>query len=80
MPPARRLPNPTPLVFASAEPEKRLSMRIGPIGLIYIVIGIIVAAVENYFDNVGSAARIGEALLAVLLWPLVLLGVDINLQ
>jgi hypothetical protein len=55
-------------------------MRIGPIGLIYLVIGIIVAAVENYFDNVGSAARIGEALLAVLLWPLVLLGVDINLQ
>jgi len=55
-------------------------MRIGPIGLIYIVVGIIVAAIENYFDNVGSAVRIGEALLAVLLWPLILFGVDINLE
>ena len=53
-------------------------MRIGPLGLVYLVIGIIVAALNDYFDNVGSARRIGEALLAVLLWPLVLFGVDIN--
>jgi hypothetical protein len=55
-------------------------VRIGPIGLLYIVIGIVVAAINNYFDNVGSARRVGEALLAVLLWPLVLLGLDINLR
>ena len=55
-------------------------MRVGPLGLIYLVIGIVVAATNNYFDNVGTARRLGEALLAVLLWPLVLLGVDINLR
>ena len=55
-------------------------MRIGPLGLVYLVIGIIVAAMNDYFDSVGSARRIGEALLAVLLWPLVLLGIDINLR
>jgi hypothetical protein len=39
-----------------------------------------VAATNNYFDNVGTARRLGEALLAVLLWPLVLIGVDIDLR
>jgi hypothetical protein len=55
-------------------------VRIGPIGLIYLVIGIVVAATEGYFDNVGTVLRIIEALVAVVLWPLVLLGIDINLQ
>lgn len=60
--------------------ERVPRVRIGPLGLVYLVIGIIVAALNDYFDNVGSARRIGEALLAVLLWPLVLFGVDINLR
>ncbi len=55
-------------------------MRIGPLGLLYLVIGVIVAAINDYFDNVGSVIRILEAFLAVLLWPLVLVGVDINLR
>ncbi len=55
-------------------------MRIGPLALIYLVIGVIVAAMNNYFDNVGTVIRIIEAFLAVLLWPLVLLGIDINLR
>ena len=55
-------------------------MRVGPVGLIYLVIGIVIAATNNYFDNVGTVRRLGEALLAVLLWPLVLFGVDINLR
>ena len=55
-------------------------VRIGPIGLIYLVIGIVVAATEDYFENLGTVLRILEALIAVVLWPLVLLGVDINLQ
>ena len=55
-------------------------MRIGTLGVVYIVIGIIVAAINNYFDNVGTVLRIVEALLAVVLWPLVLVGIDINLR
>ena len=55
-------------------------MRIGSLGLIYLVIGIVVAATNDYFDRVGSVLRIIEALLAVVLWPLVLLGIDINLR
>ena len=55
-------------------------MRIGTLGIVYLVIGIIVAAINNYFDNVGTVLRIVEALVAVVLWPLVLLGIDINLR
>ena len=46
--------------------------------LIWLVAGLIVAFVQDYFDNLGTIARIITAILAVLLWPLVLLGFDIN--
>ena len=55
-------------------------MRVGPLGLIYLVVGIVVAAVNDYFENLRTALRILEALIAVVLWPLVLLGIDINLR
>jgi hypothetical protein len=56
-------------------------MRINSLlGLIYLIVGIIVAATHDYFDNVGSVKRILSALLAVILWPLVLLGVDLHIR
>jgi len=51
------------------------------IGLIvYVVIGVAVAAARDYLSDVGSIGDIVNLLLAVLLWPLVLLGVDFNLD
>jgi hypothetical protein len=50
------------------------------LGGIYVIVGVIVAAVEDYFENVGSWKGVLEALIAVLIWPLVLLGVDINIR
>jgi hypothetical protein len=47
---------------------------------IYIAIGIAVAASKNYFDNLGTWRLILSALLAVLLWPLVLLGIDLHIR
>ncbi len=56
-------------------------MRLGSIlGLIYIVIGVFVAAERDYFENVERLKRIVSAVLAVLLWPLVLLGVDVRIR
>src|ERR671918_2304589 len=52
--------------------------RIGMI--VYLVIGVVVAAVRDYLGDVGSIGDIVNLLLAVLLWPLVLLGVDFNLD
>ena len=51
--------------------------------LLYLVIGVLVAAGiignDDYFAGANSAEEIAEAVLAVLLWPLVLLGVEMNL-
>ena len=50
----------------------------GLIGIVYLVIGLLVAGARGYFgiDGVGDLL---SAVLAVLLWPLVLLGVDIKI-
>jgi hypothetical protein len=45
----------------------------------YFVAGVAIAADRQYFDKVGNLERIVEAALAVLLWPLVLLGVDMRI-
>jgi hypothetical protein len=50
------------------------------LGGIYLIIGVIVAAIEDYFDRLGTLERVGEAVVAVLIWPLVLFGVDVNLE
>ena len=47
---------------------------------IYVAIGIAVAASKDYFDNLETWRRILSALLAVILWPLVLLGVDLHIR
>jgi hypothetical protein len=50
----------------------------GVILLIYVVVGVIVAAMNDYFQGLGNITEILEAIVAVLAWPLILLGVDIN--
>jgi hypothetical protein len=50
----------------------------GVILLLYIVVGVIVAATNDYFQGLGNITNILEAIVAVLAWPLILLGVDIN--
>ena len=47
---------------------------------IYVVLGIVVAAANNYFDHLTTFGRLISALLAVLLWPLLLLGLDIRIR
>ena len=55
-------------------------MRINVVALIYLVIGVLVAIARDYFENLETVTRIISALLAVLLWPLVLLGVDLHIK
>lgn len=46
--------------------------------LVYIVIGVVVAYAENYLENVDRTKRLLSAILAVALWPLVLIGFDVK--
>jgi hypothetical protein len=52
--------------------------RFGIIGLIYIIIGLVVAW-EKHYITVHLLKLVLSAILAVLLWWLVLLGVNLHL-
>lgn len=47
--------------------------------LLYLVIGVIVAYSDNYFENVDRTKRLLSAILAVVLWPLILIGFDVKI-
>jgi hypothetical protein len=56
-------------------------MRVNSLlGLVYLIIGVLIAATHDYFKNVDTAKRVLSAVLAVLLWPLVLLGVNLHIH
>ena len=46
---------------------------------IYIVVGVIVAAAKGYFGDINNISEILELIVAILIWPAVLFGVDINI-
>lgn len=73
--PTARPHGPTPKEFQVAARYRR---GISLIGLIYILIGIYVAWVYDYITP-ALLKDIAEALLAVFLWFLILLGVDLRL-
>jgi predicted branched-subunit amino acid permease len=50
------------------------------IWVLYLVIGVIVAAKHHYFDHLGSLDAIVSMIFEVLLWPLVILGIDISVH
>ncbi|HXP20359.1 MAG TPA: hypothetical protein VN840_12010 [Streptosporangiaceae bacterium] len=57
--------------------NKKFSISL--IGLIYIVVGIIVA-VDKHYITLSLLKVLGSAILAVLLWWLVLLGINLHLH
>jgi hypothetical protein len=50
------------------------------VGVIYLVVGVLVAASYNYLDHLGTLRGIISAILAIILWPVVLLGVDLDIR
>ena len=50
------------------------------LGLIYVAIGVFVAASKDYLENLDTIKRVLSAALAILLWPLLLLGIDLHIR
>jgi hypothetical protein len=50
------------------------------LGLIYVAIGVFIAYSKDYLENLDTVKRVISALLAILLWPLLLLGVDLHIK
>ncbi len=48
--------------------------------VVWLVVGAVVAGSHHYFDNLNSLGTILTAVLAVLLWPLILVGVKLHIS
>jgi hypothetical protein len=60
-------------------------VRVGKIlstllSLAYLVIGLIVANSHHYFVHMSGFKPIASAVLAVLLWPLLLFGIGLHIK
>ena len=52
-------------------------MRIGLFGLIYLLVGVVVALTSGY-NSVAGVSEVISLVAAVVLWPAVLFGVDLH--
>jgi hypothetical protein len=50
------------------------------LGLVYIIVGVAIAASYDYFERLETLRQIVSAVLAIVLWPLVLLGIDLHIR
>jgi hypothetical protein len=57
-------------------------MRRGPslLALVYVGVGVAIAATHEYFENVNGWRGVLSAIFAIFLWPLVLLGIDLHIK
>ena len=59
--------------------ERMYARGISALTLLWVIIGAFVAGTHNYFTDVDRFRTVLAALLAMFLWPLVLLGVNLHL-
>ncbi len=52
-------------------------MRIGLFGLIYLLVGVVVALTNGY-NSVAGVSEVISLVAAIVLWPAVLFGVDLH--
>jgi hypothetical protein len=55
-------------------------MRSKIVTLVYLVVGVLVAASHHYFAHASTLKPLLSALLAVVLWPLLLLGISLHIK
>ena len=60
------------------------SAKGGPVSriimIVYLVVGVIVASAQGYLSNISGVGDALNLLLAVVLWPLLLIGVDFKIK
>ena len=47
--------------------------------IVWLIVGVVVAQTHHYLNHLGNIKAILSLVLAIILWPLVLLGVDLHL-
>jgi hypothetical protein len=52
----------------------------GFLWVIYLVAGGIVSAIHHYWQQLNGIKQVASAILALLLWPLLLLGINLHIH
>lgn len=55
-------------------------MRISFGGIVWLVVGVVLAANHHYLKHLHAIKPIVSAVLAVVLWPLLLLGINLHVR
>jgi hypothetical protein len=55
-------------------------VRSGVGGVVYLVVGVILASSHHYFAHASTLKPILSALLAIALWPPLLLGISLHIK
>ncbi len=63
-----------------ATPAARSRPGFSLLFVVYIAVGAAVAATHHYWSNLHNLKQIISALLATILWPLILLGVNLHIH
>ena len=66
------------MAYAPARTRSRPGFSL--LAVVYLVIGGIISATHHFWTNVDTAKQIISGMLAVIFWPLVLLGVSLHIH
>lgn len=55
-------------------------MRLSLSSVVWLIVGILLASSHNYLNHVDTLKPIVSALLAIFLWPLILLGINLHIH
>ncbi|MDX6476851.1 MAG: hypothetical protein QOH95_2362 [Gaiellaceae bacterium] len=50
------------------------------VGLVWVIVGVALAAQKHYLEDFGTWRAVVSAVLAILLWPLLLLGINLHIH
>jgi hypothetical protein len=50
------------------------------LSVIYLIVGLIVANSHHYFSHLDGIKPIASAVLAIVLWPLLLFGISLHIK
>lgn len=46
----------------------------------YLLTGVVLGVNDEYFEDVTTLSEVGSAIIAICAWPLIPLGVDLNIR
>jgi hypothetical protein len=60
--------------------HSRFMFRSRLIALVWLIVGVAIAAQKHYLEHFGTWRAVASAVLAILLWPLLLLGINLHIH